>query len=297
MSDPNSPTWVILGGCPRSGTTLLNLLLNQHSQVQITNEHNIEYLVTTCRKLFYREKKVRNTIVRSKSARENWTHEDILQATLIDNGLTQKLLTELYRLNAIELGKPNAKVFGDKLPRYYKLDLNLIKSTLSNFVIIHVFRNPVDVVNSMLRRASNTRDGTDYWKGANNVWSACEEWVKAWNFCIDNEMASNKLDIVKIKYEDLVQEPEQVTRNICGRLSISTEIDIDRVNSADDNQRDQIRADEIDLVHQLLGIDDLEWNSSLDSIMKQRGKIPHPQKPGMLTKISSLLSLKFFKQK
>ena len=77
---------LLVSGCPRSGTTLINIILNSHPEIAITNEINLFSIINNIDDvLFKREKKIsrmiklEKSIKREKTARETWEANDLLK--------------------------------------------------------------------------------------------------------------------------------------------------------------------------------------------------------------------------
>ena len=79
----NEKKLLLICGCPRSGTTLLNILLNSHPNISITNELDLYKLSFDLNHLlFFKHKKRSNaSFNRPKSIRENWSDKDVLSYT------------------------------------------------------------------------------------------------------------------------------------------------------------------------------------------------------------------------
>ena len=285
--------WLLVGGCPRSGTTLLNLVLNSHPGISITAEHNLEYLLRRIDELFVRESRLPTVPVREKSSRENWDHNTVYTATLRRRDNTAKILEYVYDLSFGNSNTANEMVYGDKVPRFYDLDLDYLAQTLSDLTVIQVHRNPIDVANSMLRRARNTRANKDYWRGPASIDDICAEWARAWNFSVVN---SNRTDLpyhyVELKYEALIDNAESELANLATAIGVEPRFDVSMISNATDDIRNSITQNEMSKVQERVRISDSDWGERWDDLKKTVGAIPESLKPDMLTRLSRRLGIR-----
>ena len=132
---------ILVMGSPRSGTTFMNLLLNSHPNVSITNEVNLVKATEAIKSLLFRE---RNTFDRLKSPRETWEIEDIYSSIPKD----ENTLFSMLRVYCTSIkNNDNIVLFGDKLPLYYKYNLNLFAENLqADLLIIYLTLCRIDLV-------------------------------------------------------------------------------------------------------------------------------------------------------
>lgn len=183
-------------GAERSGTSLLQLMLDHHPNLVI--EHEFEYafkmidrgkfppVSNYCDWLesqwLFRET---NYIVnRNQSFR-----------SLIYSFLEQKTLRNTYTTK--------------KIGAIVHHDFHRIKFLWPNAKYIHIVRDPRDVAPSVVNMG---------WSG--NVWKAVDRWItaeKLWESIQDNIAPGNTLTI---RYEDLVKTPEDILSKICNFLNM-----------------------------------------------------------------------------
>jgi hypothetical protein len=66
---------------------------------------------------------------------------------------------------------------------------------------LHITRNPLDVINSMLRRTEKAKEGKDWWKAVTQFDEMLEVWCHAYKSILCFEDHEN---ILHIYYEDLL---------------------------------------------------------------------------------------------
>jgi hypothetical protein len=227
---------LLISGCPRSGTTLLNIILNSHPEVAITNEVNLYNIaINLDDKLFNREKKIEKMILlnkninRKQTARETWKAEDLLnwipRKSKCKNDIIYKLCSSIK--------SSQISVYGDKTPTYYHNDISKMAKELDlTIYMIHVSRDPFEVVSSIDRRIKNSQKNKDYWKAFSNIEDAINEWIIAWN---SRKVFSenNNIKFLDFNYNAFIKKPTKGVDIISKFLSVENKFDIDMVNQFD----------------------------------------------------------------
>ena len=210
-----SPIFVV--GCPRSGTTLLGLMLDCHPDVSITHEAGIFHL------LYHHPGRLRwnlSSIASNQKFFERLQYNSNLQeafgknvvsaviAELQTKGqLTAKVVIDC--LFAAFLRQTGKSIWGDKTPThfYYVGD---ILSLYPQARVVFVTRDPRAVFASMKRYAKKTK-GTrnQFWWMTENPEKASMLWLDAYE-----SWAKWKDKIFLVKYEELVQGPELTLRKL-----------------------------------------------------------------------------------
>ncbi|MDG3442656.1 sulfotransferase family protein [Nitrospirillum amazonense] len=113
------------------------------------------------------------------------------------------------------------RVVGDKMPHFGdKNDIDWLQARLPDFRLLHIVRNPLDVINSSLNRRNKTRAGKDIWH-IETVHEAAAEWVREWNWsCRTKEKLGDKMLV--IKYEDMARDTDGALRQIEKFLNLSS---------------------------------------------------------------------------
>lgn len=197
------PAPLMIGGCPRSGTTALVQILNSNKSVRVSSEENLLNTKQVLKKLLgtreRRAKVFEDKGVRSLSSRETLTSENIL-GTNFSNEAVWPVISYLYKW--LHEQKPNFDpliLWGDKLPNYFK-DIDSVLG-IQGVHYIHITRNPFDVVNSMLRRTEMAKKGKDWWSAITNLGAMISTWEEAYRIALQIEKKTN---VCHIHYEDLV---------------------------------------------------------------------------------------------
>jgi hypothetical protein len=153
-----------------------------------------------------------------------------------------RMLLSAYRM---VFPKRKLRVVGDKMPHFGdKSDVDWLSRRLPNFKLLHIVRNPLDVINSSLARRNKTRAGTDIWH-VSTVKEAAEEWVREWNWAL---AAKRRLgdSMLIVRYEDIAADPQAVLADIGSFLDLTTPLapafiplpgDL-RLYALDDSERD-----------------------------------------------------------
>lgn len=210
------PLFVV--GMPRSGTKLLRDLLNQHTRVGIPPietqffPHAIERLGTRP-EFDDQDLSLLRGIVEDSTFFWNMTKEgrEYDTATLLA-GLEASDWNSVARRLIYE-GLPEdeeVEIWGDKTPAYLA-HLPLLHRTFPTARFIHLVRDPRDRSLSVRRT----------W--GKHVLRAADRW--ATNVMAARRFVENEVDVelLEVRYEDLLDEPEKSLRRIAGFLSIEFE--------------------------------------------------------------------------
>lgn len=206
---PGPPAPFIVGS-PRSGTTLLRLMLDSHPEIAIPPEtHFVPELITAIGAGAGPEE-----AVRVASAGRFWDDlglpvDEVRQEFRSLRPLRAAgALRAVYRMYADRFGKAR---WGDKTPAYV-MHMGLISATLPEARFIHVIRDGRDVVLSQWKRA----DG----RGAKRP--PVERLAANWQRSVSSgRAASVTLDNYReVRFEELVTEPERHLQELCELLAL-----------------------------------------------------------------------------
>jgi len=208
--DARGPMPVVVG-CPRSGTTLLTVMLDSHPQIAMPPETAFlpELRVLTGKEGAALRRDFFTLLTTDRWGVSNWNDIGIdkdafwrklcaLRIFSVTGGLRL-----LYGMYADRLGK---RLFGEKTPADTHC-MPQIEAYLPEARFIHVIRDPRDVVLS-LRRTSAGR--------------SVEETSQIWVGMVSTARASSTRvsRYHEVRYEDLVLKPEAELRKICNFLEL-----------------------------------------------------------------------------
>jgi len=179
------PTWVLISGPSRSGTTLLRTLLNSHPNAAIFHEYGMTLLVRRLWSVLDTPKFVLNPAVklaenqidplalsileRSEKFRISNNKKSGFNDLFLPTGPRDKNFSAFaVSLFSIAFAKSKLKVIGDKVPlRGPWEDLAYLMNMLPDLKFVFIIRNPLDVIDSSLRRSLNAKLGNDEWSISN----------------------------------------------------------------------------------------------------------------------------------
>lgn len=187
-------------GCDRSGTTLLQGLLNSHPDIFISYEIGIIY-------------PLKNVYEREGAS---FMIDLVCKRGLIEEGQAlqvldeyrdgkfesfSNLLAKLYRMRASKDGK---SIWGDKMPSYTG-HIDELAFLFPNSRFINIIRDPRGVSSSWAK--------TDW--GPMTTYHAAKKWRKKIYEARESLIKLDKNRYENILFEDLVNDPEPVLRRIC----------------------------------------------------------------------------------
>ena len=180
---------IFIFGMPRSGTTLLEQIVSRHSTVGAAGE------------LFFWRDHARRII-------------NLRQSALNPSEL--KLAGRKY-LELIRSKAPGKLHVTDKFPSNY-LYLGLLQMVFPNAKFIHARRHPLDICLSIYMRPFSTN------QGLGRTRREIVDSYKAYRRSMDHWKDVMGADrFIEVEYEQLVQDPEHMTRNIIAKCGLEWE--------------------------------------------------------------------------
>ncbi len=201
----------IIVGVPRSGTTLLRLMLDAHSDLAIPPE---THFIPAVAKLDARASALREVFFRAVTAMPTWSDfhlskEQFFQSLLqIEPFALSEGIRAFYRLYPRRLNKWR---WGDKTPPY-SLHLTTLESLLPEAYFIHIIR-----------------DGRDVALSVKGLWFAPGEDLEtiAADWCHRVKVAhihgQRFRHYLEIHYEDLVTDTTKLLKHICDYIELPYE--------------------------------------------------------------------------
>ena len=199
-SQPGGPPAPFIVGMGRSGTTLLRLMLDSHSELAIGPETEFApEVIRACRK-----GATPAELLALLREQRKWGDFDLDEAELerrfaaapkLTGGAALRAFFELY---AESQGKPR---WGDTTPAYVKR-MPMISKALPEARFVHVIRDGRDVARSRAKRASDPASPA----------KAAETWRKRIGKA--REQAKRLDHYLEVRYEDLVTDTEATLRRV-----------------------------------------------------------------------------------
>lgn len=208
----------IIVGSPRSGTTLLRLMLDAHSTLAIPPETGF---LTLAGKFREKRDKLRerffHAIVSYGDPFRSWVDFDLPaeQFRLALDEITPFNISDgyraFYRLYCARHGKPRC---GDKTPIYCR-HLNEIRRVLPEARFIHLIRDGRDAALSLRR----------LWFSPG--WQM-ETQASYWRDCVvaARRAGIGHEDYMEVRYEDLIQNTAESLKRVCAHVDLQFEADM-----------------------------------------------------------------------
>lgn len=200
---PEAPL-IVVGGCPRSGTTLLRLMLDSHARIACGPEFKVLNLIA------------------GNAVRMMQVHAPTLEGVY---ALEREQIIRSFGDQAVALLEPWRRRAGkariaEKTPQNVHA-FTVLAEMLPESPFIHLIRDGRDVVRSLLRQSwSDPATGRPVPYCADPV-EAAKYWVK----CVRDgrRMADgpHAARYVEVRYEDLATDPEATMRTLLDRIGES----------------------------------------------------------------------------
>jgi hypothetical protein len=195
-------------GVPRSGTTLLRLMLDSHPQLHVPAE---THFIKALAELSAEQPDLRSAFFEVVTGSNRWGdfHLDAAELRRRLAGIEPFSLRDglrcFYQLSAERAGKAR---WGDKTPAYL-LHLRSIQELLPEARFIHIIRDGRDVAVSVRQL---------WWKPEAGIDRQAKEWVRKIRKA--RQDGAHCRYYMELRYEDLVREPETTLAAICDYLEL-----------------------------------------------------------------------------
>lgn len=220
--DTKNP-YLMVVGCPRSGTTLLQRMINSHPLIVIEND--VDFIIKGVSKNTKIENpEVNNTIIakvkNTKRFKNLGIKDDVYETISSKADTYREFVSSIYDEFGIVRNKPLA---GEKSARYIKY-IDFIGELLPWTKFVHIIRDGRDVTLSALDWANNNRG-----PGRMSLWS--EEpiavsalwWKWQVSLGIKYKNKTTKNNYYELKYEDLVGDSETTLKALTDYLGVPYE--------------------------------------------------------------------------
>ena len=212
------PSFFIIGA-QRSGTTLLRLLLNQHSMLSIPEEAGFLMPYLQRKKLDDPKPlspKERQTLVRYLSQNrqyQKWNLEvDVLDPILTTELSLRQAIGYLYWVFA---HRHNKKICGDKTPSFIRR-LEMLIDIYPDAKLIHIVREGRYVYLSLKKIEEPS---------AASIAVASFDWRIKLSL-IRRVIMKHPLRTMELKYEDLLDNPAQILKKVCDFIGVYYETEM-----------------------------------------------------------------------
>ncbi|MFC3984188.1 MULTISPECIES: sulfotransferase family protein [Streptosporangium] len=205
------PIFVV--GCPRSGTTLLQLMLHSHPRIAIPPETRFMVAAYQRRLRFgdlndpARRRELADWVVGRRQSR---FHELKLDGEEVTRQIVEgpptlgSALGIVLRFYATQHGKPR---WGDKRPSYFQ-NIDVLLRLFPDAQFVHLIRDGRDCVASLKEMP--------WYNGS--VYSAVSAWAEAVDFARHGAPKLPEGSYHELRYEDLTAAPEAQLRRLCDFL-------------------------------------------------------------------------------
>jgi len=211
---------VFLVGVWRSGTSLLQTLLNQHSQIGLMYEADLPLLSA----LFWGTHPKSDWLERWNFWNSALTRHRIDRQALSSGPADLRSAAEtIYREYAAQNGKP---IFGEKSPNYWD-SLDSLSRTFPSARFIVIWRNPLGICRSVVSAAQNE----PYFAKRGMLLRAllgCRKLKQQ-----RDRLVARGVPVHELHYEDLIRDPLATLRALCAFLGVPLETRMVSLEHAD----------------------------------------------------------------
>jgi hypothetical protein len=296
------PTFLLVSGAPRSGTTLFQQILNTHPQVGCTHELNFDRLSQVLEILLEgsvsKEHLERRLDANSLTLRDRvdsaGANPDSADPRFLIVDHTRQLRKRALSQADIErptphpvradapliaqaiwsalLAKPDIRVIADKTPNIARTapTLSRLADLGLETKIMIVVRNPFDTINSSMARRNRTLANKDNWH-IENVEGAIAEWNENWTHTVKH--FSNP-KYIYFKYEDIVKRFDTEIERLSGFLELPNMFRNICVPLPDSARGHALDCDEKRRVLEVFGDLDRDWHKfDLKTLITRHGGV------------------------
>ncbi len=190
-----------IAGCVRSGTTMLRKVLTQHPRLECPEETHFFRWADPFGSDRYTMVYNRNKLITMQQEMDGFDKEEFLK--IYESSTNRRELMDRYmEMYLQKQGNPAGRWF-DKTPQHV-YGLFLIKKSYPDARVIHIHRNPLNVVASLLRGAVMPKQTL---VGAVNYWNESATLIEAFRELYPG-------DIMDLPYEAFCRNPADHLRRI-----------------------------------------------------------------------------------
>ena len=204
---------IFIGGCERSGTTLLGAMLGENSRCICTPESPFKIAVLAAHPEFKESPEAHVVLqeIKNNWRFKIWNFNINFNSTFIPKSVISyaDILAWLVKKYAEHIGKDNVNTWVDHTPDNIRWTATLF-GLYPTAKLVHIVRDGRAVAASVLP--------LDW--GPNTLIKAAHFWLEsvAYGFAIESCWGTDR--IKRIKYEELISNPETTLKNLCSDLGI-----------------------------------------------------------------------------
>jgi len=207
-SQPDRPIFII--GCPRSGTTLLQLMLHSHQRIAIPTETRFLLQAYNSRRSFgdLRDPANRRALAEWITGRKETKFGDlgldpreVVEEIVAGPPTMGSALGIVFRAYARKYGKPR---WGDKRPSYFK-HVDVLRRLWPDAQFVHLIRDGRDCVASLKEMPWYT----------GSVYHAISAWREAIDYGRKHARTLGPDSYYELQYERLVADPAAELAELC----------------------------------------------------------------------------------
>ncbi|MFT5528322.1 MAG: hypothetical protein ACI9HK_006311, partial [Pirellulaceae bacterium] len=206
------PRPIFVCGVGRSGTSLLQSMLNAHPQICFTPEtHFFRRYVAHDRTKRCHERRGILKFIEQLEADAEFARAKIPAKELLPEFEQPLKLEAAYKSLLVKYSQVAGKpIVGDKDPRNIDF-IEPLRRHFPNSVLLHIIRDPRDVILS--RTKAKWSSGRPWWMHALIYRAQFRRGQRDGNRYFGD-------DYIEVHYEDLIQSPQEILTKICGALSV-----------------------------------------------------------------------------
>ncbi len=204
----SEPPMPMIVGNPRSGTTLLRLMLDAHPDLAIPPE---THFIPALFQLEGDRHQLRESFYKKLTAYPTWPDFHLDANQFVTHILTIEPFTIsaglrcFYQMYAKRLGKSR---WGDKTPDYI-LRLKEIQTVLPEAHFIHIIRDGRDVALSMKEM---------WWRAGDDMEEQASNWI--WRIREGRQQGQFCQHYLEVRYEELITNTTKVLQDICAFINL-----------------------------------------------------------------------------
>ncbi|MGU3468641.1 sulfotransferase family protein [Methylobacterium sp. C33D] len=228
--------YFLVSGAPRSGTSVLQQILNTHSEISCFHEYGLNDLakrvdtlfdVERSRNAMYAGLEITPTFYSPALNEDQSDRADPLEAPLKSfdpapiparDRHYHKIINAIF---AAISGKMELKAVGDKMPNVVSgAYMDQLLPQFPGIKLVLIIRHPANVIKSSLARAAAAKERRDAWH-IETFDEALDEWVNNWEFAAKINQDENYSKLF-LKYENLRDNFDGEMKRVADFLSVSS---------------------------------------------------------------------------